>query len=94
MVNLRILDLITTAVGIKAGLTELNPIYRVRGIEGIIEANLMLFLPLGVLYVAAYYGRRKGLVYPDAILSGVLVAFIIFSLYVIVWNNVRVIAGA
>ena len=93
LVNLRLLDLITTAVGVRAGLTELNPIFNVKGIAGLIEANLLLFLPVGVLYAAAHYGRKIGLHYLDSVLVGVLIAFILFSLYTVVWNNLRVIAG-
>ena len=35
LIYLRLLDLVTTAVGVRAGLTELNPIFHVRGLRGL-----------------------------------------------------------
>jgi len=93
LIYLRLLDLVTTAVGVRAGLTELNPIFHVRGVEGLIEVNLLLFAPLLVLYVATHFTRDKGLAYLDAVFVGLLLAFNALSLYTVVWNNVRVIAG-
>ena len=93
LINLRLLDLVTTAVGVRAGLTELNPIFNVKGVAGLIEANLLLFLPITILYITAHYGRKIGLHHLDSVLVGVLIAFILISLYTVVWNNLRVIAG-
>lgn len=92
LIYLRLLDLTTTALAVRSGLTELNPIFHIRGIEGLIEANAMLFLPLGVLYIASHYWRKR-MPYIDSLIVGLLVAFILFSLYVVVWNNLRVIAS-
>lgn len=93
LIYLRLLDLVTTAVGVRAGLTELNPIFHVRGVVGLVEVNLLLFVPLLVLYVASHFSRSRGLAYLDAVFVGLLVAFNALSLYTVVWNNVRVIAG-
>lgn len=85
--------MMTTAMGARIGLTELNPIFRIGGITGIIEINLLLFVVIGILYVAGYYGRKSGLILVDEVIVGVLLAFIFVSLYTVVWNNVRIIAG-
>ena len=93
LIYLRLLDLVTTAVGVRAGLTELNPIFHVSGISGLILVNAALFIPLTAIYVATHFVERSNLHYLNSVFVGMLIAFVSISLYTVVWNNLRVIAG-
>lgn len=85
---MRFFDLVVTAIGLRMGMVELNPIVYLRGLEGLILQNVAFILIVVFLYVMGY-GSTKIVKddWPLSIIDGVVISFVIFSVYVLLAIN-------
>jgi len=69
-------------------MVELNPIVYLRGLEGLILQNVAFILIVVFLYVMGY-GSTKIVKddWPLSIIDGVVISFVIFSVYVLLVIN-------
>ena len=104
LAQLRFLDLITTVLGLR---WETNPIYYSQGFRGLLINNFLVIPSVILLYVLVLvllpriyrYDKdgedlRRWVQGPAEIFMDLVVlSFIAWSVYVVIWNNLQVIAG-
>ncbi len=88
LITLRFFDLVVTAIGLRLGMVELNPIVYLRGLEGLILQNVAFIMIVVFLYIMGY-GSTKIVKddWPLSIIDGVVISFVIFSVYVLLAIN-------